>query len=250
MSDRPAGSQSLHEIDDIRAEWLAEDGYTVADTLILMAGTSFAVLLAFASARYGRFGAAAPVLVFTVSLLPAIHLFWKRSQKRREFKRRMLKSIAVDSGHPWHPDPVGESSDVHLMTVDGVWHTPEPEQRFAAQRDPMLAAMRLVPAIDEGPPLGLLDEEWTDRQVSRWLELLNMTMLLGDAQQRQGEDPFDAGREREESAEGFLERQWLDTTPGQLDVELGQLANAKDILARRKRRSEEDGDPGEEQGGE
>ena len=41
------------------------------------------------------------------------------------------------------------------------------------------------------------------------------------------EDPFADARARETEAEGFLERSWLGTSPGQFDVELGALARAE-----------------------
>ena len=58
--------------------------------------------------------------------------------------------------------------------------------------------------------------------------IINMAQALANAQDR-GEDDvdsFDAAREREETGEGLLEREWMDTEEGAVDYEPGAILRA------------------------
>ena len=57
---------------------------------------------------------------------------------------------------------------------------------------------------------------------------VNMAQALARAQTREegDDDEFEAAREREKTAEGVLDREWLDTEEGALEYEPGALLRA------------------------
>jgi hypothetical protein len=57
---------------------------------------------------------------------------------------------------------------------------------------------------------------------------VNMAQALARAQTREegDDDEFEAAREREKTAEGVLDREWLDTEEGTLEYEPGALLRA------------------------
>ncbi|HJM41639.1 MAG TPA: hypothetical protein QF514_05390, partial [Candidatus Thalassarchaeaceae archaeon] len=58
--------------------------------------------------------------------------------------------------------------------------------------------------------------------------IINMAQALANAQDRGDDevDSFEAAREREETSEGVLEREWLDTEEGSIDYEPGAILRA------------------------
>ena len=60
------------------------------------------------------------------------------------------------------------------------------------------------------------------------MAIINMAQALANAQDR-GEneaDSFEAARDREETSEGILEREWMDTEEGSIDYEPGAILRA------------------------
>jgi hypothetical protein len=235
----PNGALPLSGIDDIAAEWgqrpslIHSDIFRFLITLPIFYFISYSV----ASLNYGQkiplFLTLIPLVTITI-----IH-YIKRFKMRARNHWLMIQSIAVEPGHPWLPKKRGDSANVHILLADDTWKSPALSDRLISQKDPFLGTTIIQPAGIDVERLGTLEHNWSPELVRRWLELVNMALILGDSQQNSSdEDPFEQGREREETAEGLLDREWMDTTPGQYQIELGQLRNAADILSKQRRKDE------------
>ena len=64
-------------------------------------------------------------------------------------------------------------------------------------------------------------------------EVVNQALILTRTISVDDDPTLRNARERERSAEGMLERTWMDTTPGQVEIQFGQMGRAKEILGRR-----------------
>ncbi len=223
MDEAPAGTIPLWDVKSIRAE------VTRTETILRMAHALVAVgLLALLALDV-------PGLAIAMAgFLALIGLALDRIGRRRRLREGLL-SVAVECGHPWHPAERGDSVTVHVRNSSGEWIAPPLTTRLVAARDPILGGRILRGSDPDEGIIARLGEEWTDAALTDWVAIVNQALMVAEAQSRDGEDPFEAAREREDTAEGLLDREWLDTTPGQNDMELGQLANAKEILARRRK---------------
>ena len=61
---------------------------------------------------------------------------------------------------------------------------------------------------------------------------INQALILSRAQEFEQDPTLTNARLRENSAEGLLEREWLDTSPGQVEIEFGQMGRAREILGK------------------
>ena len=61
---------------------------------------------------------------------------------------------------------------------------------------------------------------------------INQALILSRAQEFEQDPTLTDARFRENSAEGLLEREWLDTSPGQVEIEFGQMGRAREILGK------------------
>ena len=61
---------------------------------------------------------------------------------------------------------------------------------------------------------------------------INQSLILSRAQEFEQDPTLKDARIREKSAEGLLEREWLDTSPGQVEIEFGQMGRAREILGK------------------
>ena len=135
-----------------------------------------------------------------------------------------LDVIAVSSGHPWHDSEGTDETVVFVRDDEGNWVALEPNVRLVATKDPLLERSLLRDNDPEGEVL----VRWSGEADSRIIAIINMAQALANAQDR-GEDEgdsFEAAREREETAEGLLEREWMDTEEGAIDYEPGAILRA------------------------
>ena len=135
-----------------------------------------------------------------------------------------LDVIAVSSGHPWHDSESTAETVVFVLDDEGNWVALEPNVRLVATKDPLLERSLLRDNDPEGEVL----VRWSGEADSRIIAIINMAQALANAQDR-GEDDgdsFEAAREREETAEGLLEREWMDTEEGAIDYEPGAILRA------------------------
>ena len=135
-----------------------------------------------------------------------------------------LDVIAVSSGHPWHDSEGTAETVVFVLDDERNWVALEPNVRLVATKDPLLERSLLRDNDPEGEVL----VRWSGEADSRIIAIINMAQALANAQDR-GEDEgdsFEAAREREETAEGLLEREWMDTEEGAIDYEPGAILRA------------------------
>ena len=91
-------------------------------------------------------------------------------------------------------------------------------------KDPLLNRSQLR----NGGPDGDVVVHWNGEADERIIALINMAQALANAQDRDEgeEDDIEAAREREETGESLLEREWMDTDEGSVDYEPGAILRA------------------------
>jgi hypothetical protein len=82
--------------------------------------------------------------------------------------------------------------------------------------------------LRDGDSEGDVLVRWEGEADPKVLAIINMAQALANAQDRDegSVDAFEAAREREETAEGILEREWMDTEEGAVDYEPGAILRA------------------------
>ena len=133
--------------------------------------------------------------------------------------------ICVNNAHPW----IGEEdsdSIVMLHHLRGWKDVGEVNLRVVKRQ---LSREWTITLEDQGrTDFGLwLYQSAKQNQIDLHLHLLKEAVALRNMQNGSGDD-FESARIREEDDSGLLERNWLDTTPGQNEIEFGALLrNAK-----------------------
>ena len=160
------------------------------------------------------------LLFMTIVALLFMKLNWDRiAQMKAE-----LDVIAVSLGHPWHDSDSTAETKVLVFSDDEQWVALEPNVRLVSTHDSLLDRSLLR----DGDPEGDVLVRWSGDSNPRIIAIINMAQALANAQDR-GEDDvdsFDAAREREETGEGLLEREWMDTEEGAVDYEPGAILRA------------------------
>ena len=137
--------------------------------------------------------------------------------------RDELDVIAISTGHPWHDSESTGKTTVFVLN-DKEWVGLGPDVRIVSTRDPMLDRTLLRDGDSEGEVL----VRWEGDADPRIVAMINMAQALANAQDRnEGDvDSFEAAREREETSEGLLDREWMDTEDGSIDYEPGAILRA------------------------
>ncbi len=160
------------------------------------------------------------LLFMTIVALLFMKLNWDRiAQMKAE-----LDVIAVSPGHPWHDSDSTAETTVFVFSDDKQWVALEPNVRLVSTYDSLLNRNLLR----DGDPEGDVLVRWSGDSNPRIIAIINMAQALANAQDR-GEDDvdsFDAAREREETGEGLLEREWMDTEEGAVDYDPGAILRA------------------------
>jgi hypothetical protein len=142
-------------------------------------------------------------------------------------ERAILDIIAVQEGHPWHDSDAQTATAVFVLDRDKEWITLPVGVRIHLSREPLLGGLLLRDGDDEGEVIVRWGGEMKDASAEKLVNLINMAQALREAQERDidEDDPFEAAREREISDDDgdLLQREWLDTTPGQIEVPLGAI---------------------------
>jgi hypothetical protein len=137
--------------------------------------------------------------------------------------RNQLDVIAISSGHPWH-DSEGVGHTTVFVLSQGEWIGLEADVRVVTTRDPILGLTLLRDGDSEGKILA----RWNSEIEPSIVTMVNMAQALANAQDRDEDegDSFEAAREREETGEGLLEREWMDTEEGAVNYEPGAILRA------------------------
>ncbi len=144
-------------------------------------------------------------------------------------ERAILDIIAVQEGHPWHDSDAQTSTGVFVLDRDEEWVEIPAETRLHLSIEPLLGGLLLRDGDDEGEVIVRWSGEMNDASGEKLVSLINMAQALREAQDRDidEDDPFEVARERETGDDDhdhdLLEREWMDTTPGQIEVPLGAI---------------------------
>ena len=214
MVEAPANSRLLSDTE-------VADSWIDAKRIWMQGGFySFIVTIAFSTiATIGFLNWNQAILVISVTALLVL------SQNFRKIvnARNQLDVIAISTGHPWHDSESTGGITVFVLS-DEQWVGLGPDVRIVSTRDPMLDRTLLRDGDTEGEVL----VRWEGEADPRIVAIINMAQALANAQDR-GEDDvdsFEAAREREDSSEGILEREWMDTEEGSIDYEPGAILRA------------------------
>lgn len=147
---------------------------------------------------------------------------WKHYLKTTRTSE-LLSMVAIGNGHPWYPsEEVGDSS---VWVSDGDKYHKIPEgARLYASADPLLVRTLLKRDDSDGKTI-LIWPYSLDNQVKRMVALINQSLALRDAQNRDSDavDTIENARERESQKFYPVEREWMDTTEGTLTPKPGIL---------------------------
>ena len=159
------------------------------------------------------------ILVIAVTTLLVLSQNFRKIVSARD----ELDVIAISIGHPWHDSESTGTTTVFVLD-DKEWVGLEPDVRIVSTRDPMLDRTLLRDGDSEGEVL----VRWEGDADPRIVAMINMAQALANAQDRnEGDvDSFEAAREREETSEGLLDREWMDTEEGSIDYEPGAILRA------------------------
>ena len=167
-------------------------------------------------------GVKQPIIPF--GILAFALSFWRF--QRIQKTNTQLDFISIASGHPWHhSDDVGDTT-VYVLDQKKKWVTLSTDARIVTTPDPLLERILLRNGDSEGEVLARCD--MFPFASSDLITTVNMAQALARAQTREegDDDEFEAAREREKTAEGVLDREWLDTEEGTLEYEPGALLRA------------------------
>ena len=143
-----------------------------------------------------------------------------------------LSIVATDSGHPWHPSDEDGDSYTYILDVKGEWVQLPPRSRIQIVPDPILKGWTVR---DEDEKLHARIGPISEDIVELLEEVVNQALILTRTLTEDEDPTLRDARQRENDAEGILERTWMDTTPGQVEIQFGQMGRAKEILGRRNR---------------
>ncbi len=167
------------------------------------------------------------VIIF-LSFIPTVIVFKQQIDIRSI--RKALQIIGVDDGHPWHPADEGESTKTRVRNVIGEWISLPHSANISIHENIISEGWTI--RDEEEEILLHLGSEIRHKDALNMEIYINQALILSRAQEFEQDPTLRDARFRENSAEGFLEREWLDTSPGQVEIEFGQMGRAREILGK------------------
>ncbi len=210
----------LWDIEEIREEILEE-----FHSVPIIIATFLSIFSGFAFLQYSQI---IGTLIIFLSFIPTTIVFKQQIDIRSV--RKALEIIGVDDGHPWHPADEGESTKTRVMNVIGEW-IPLPHSANISIHENSIIEGWTIRDEDEEILLKLGPEIRLNDAINMEI-YINQALILSRAQEFEQDPTLTDARFRENSAEGFLEREWLDTSPGQVEIEFGQMGRAREILGK------------------
>tara|TARA_B000000557_G_scaffold43249_2_gene32041 strand:- start:6256 stop:6951 length:696 start_codon:yes stop_codon:yes gene_type:complete len=211
---------SLWDIEEVRDEILGD--FHSVPTIIV------AFLSVFSGFAFLQYSQIIGTLIITLSFIPTILVFKQQIEIRS--LRKALQVIGVDDGHPWHPADEGESTKTRVMNVIGQWISLPYSANISIHENVITEGWTI--RDDEEEILLNLGPEIRHNDALNMEIYINQALILSRAQEFEQDPTLVDARLRENSAEGFLEREWLDTSPGQVEIEFGQMGRAREILGK------------------
>jgi|TARA_B100001996_G_scaffold155009_1_gene118023 hypothetical protein len=169
-------------------------------------------------------------LVIILSFIPTIIGINRTLQIRTN--QQILECIGVDEGHPWHPAEEGEGTKTRVKDVLGQWIALPFVGEISLNTNPITGEW--VIRNEDEEILVRLGTNITEKEAVKMKIFINQALILSRAQEFEHDPTLKNARMREDAAEGILEREWLDTTPGQVEIEFGQMSRAREILGKKR----------------
>jgi len=213
----------LWEIEEIQKEILGQFGLIpkIVGTAVMV----FSGLIILP--QFQTIGTALVLLSFFPTALVFKQIIHTKSTKKT------LQMIGVDEGHPWHPADEGESTKTRVKNVIGEWISLPHSANIALYQNQITGGWTVR---DEDEEILLnLGSEINNNDAINMEIYINQSLILSRAQEFEQDPTLKDARIRENSAEGLLEREWMDTSPGQVEIEFGQMGRAREILGKGKK---------------
>jgi hypothetical protein len=215
----------LWEIDEVREEAAQRNA---SNHIIIIA--IIAVLFGFITLpKYQLIG----TTIILISFIPTI-IAINRIRQINSIKY-ILEIIGVDEGHPWHPADEGESAKTKVMNDLGQWITLPYSAQISLHSNPITHGWSIRDEDDEN--LLNLGSNISPNSAQKMELYVNQALILSRAQEFEDDPTLKDARKREDVGEGLLEREWLDTSPGQVEIEFGQMSRAREILGKKRNSS-------------
>jgi len=159
------------------------------------------------------------ILLMSIVVFIIIRMNFQNITRAKE----KLDLIAISVGHPWHDSESVGDTTVHLFN-ESKWVSLDSDVRVVYTKDPILEQT----VLRNGDSEGEIIVRWSGDIDLQIVSIINMAQALANAQDRDEDDidSFEAAREREDSSEGILEREWMDTEEGSIDYEPGAILRA------------------------
>ena len=210
----------LWDIEEIRGEILDE-----FRSVAIIFVTFLAIFSGFVFLPYSQI---IGTLIIFLSFIPTVIVFKQQIDIRSI--RKALQIIGVDDGHPWHPADEGESTKTRVRNVIGEWISLPHSANISIHENIISEGWTI--RDEEEEILLHLGSEIRHNDALNMEIYINQALILSRAQEFEQDPTLRDARFRENSAEGFLEREWLDTSPGQVEIEFGQMGRAREILGK------------------
>ena len=215
MVDTPSGARLLSD---------TEIGDTWVDTTQIWIRSGFLVFLIAIGFVVLHFSGVITVkqilLLMVVVGLITMKMNWDKIVQIKD----ELDVISISSGHPWHDSKGDGETTVYVLSEGSQWVALESDARLVPTSDPLLDRSLLRDGDLDGEVL----VRWDGDADPKIIAIINMAQALANAQDRDEDevDSFEAARDREDTAEGLLEREWMDTDEGAVDYEPGAILRA------------------------
>jgi hypothetical protein len=214
MVDPPSDAKLLSDT-EVADSWIdAKRVWMQGGLYIFMIGVSCFIIANFEIIHWNYI---APIIAVGILGVLAFS-FQKIAASRNE-----LDVIAISTGHPWHDSESIGRTTVYVLSEDK-WVSLDGNVRLVATRDPILEKILLRDGDSEGKILA----RWSGELNQKVVAIINMAQALANAQDRDegAVDTFESAREREETSEGVLDREWMATEEGSIDYEPGAILRA------------------------
>ena len=209
--DPPSNSRLLSDTDvadswiDAKKIWMQGGFYLVLITI----GVSIVTSLSIIQSNHA-------VLLIAIAVILIIRMNFRNITLAKE----KLDLIAISTGHPWHDSESVGNTTVYLFNGTE-WVGLDSDIRVVHTKDSILDQT----VLRDGDSEGDIVVRWSGDTDLQIVSIINMAQALANAQDRDENDidSFEAAREREESGEDLLDREWMETEEGAIDYEPGAI---------------------------
>ena len=209
--DPPSNSRLLSDTDvadswiNAKQIWMQGGFYLVLIAIVITIVTSLEII------RSNH-----AVLLIAIAVMAIIRMNVQNTVLAKE----KLDVIAISTGHPWHDSESVGNTTVYLFNGTE-WVGLDSDIRVVHTKDSILDQT----VLRDGDSEGDIVVRWSGDTDLQIVSIINIAQALANAQDRDENDidSFEAAREREESGEDLLDREWMETEEGAIDYEPGAI---------------------------